>query len=202
MPPTSSSNGRLLCCIGLLVLASGCSQLRHELGPELSEAMTPTPALTPSLSAVMQRLGPPMRISASAEGYVMAWEHWRISEDAVGISLGALGADLLSLDWGDARMRGEYIVATFDREHQLTAAVYSSWDSEAGGGSALQPFIGLSLVDVDDLLESMPHHRWGGASLERLPRALNTPSRPDMGQGGIQQRGTPRGVGQQTLEMD
>lgn len=143
-----------------------------------------------------------MRISATADGYVMAWEHWRVREDAIGISLGVLGADMLSLDWGDARMQGEYIVATFNHQHELTAAAYSTWDSGAGGGSALQPFIGVSLVEVDDLLEKMPQHRWGGANLETLPRALNTPSRPDMGQGGIQQRGTPTGIGQQTLEMD
>ena len=60
----------------------------------------------------------------------------------------------------------------------------------------------MSVVDVDDLVSRMPQHSWGAASLDRLPEALNAHNRPDMGQAGIQQRGTPTGIGQQTLEMD
>jgi len=190
--------GALLLCIFL----QGCSQWRHSLGSPLSEAQTPSPATTPSLTEALLQLGPPMRLSATADGYVLAWEHWHISEDAIGVSLGSVGADMLSIDWGNARMRGEFIIAAFDHEHQLTSAAFSSWDSAAGGGAALQPFIGVSLVDVDDLLQSMPQHRWGGLSLDRLPRTLNNQNRPDSGQSGIEQRGTPATIGQRSLEMN
>jgi hypothetical protein len=144
-----------------------------------------------------------MRISATPDGYVLAWEHWQVREDTLGVSLGRLtGVDFLSADWGDARMKGEFILAVFDRGHRLTASVFSDWDSDAGGGTALQPFIGVSLVDVDDLVARLPHHDWGATYLDRLPKALNAPNRPDTGQAGIQQRGTPGGIGQQALEMD
>jgi hypothetical protein len=191
----------LLSALLLCALLQGCSQWRHTLGQPLSAEHTPSPASTPLLADVMARLGPPLRISATADGYAMAWEHWRISEDAIGISLGAMGADVLSVDWGNARTRGKFIVALFNHQHQLTSAAFSTWDSAAGGGRALQPFIGVSLVDVDDLLQPMPQHRWGALNLDRLPRTLNTQNRPDTGQAGLEQRGTPNGAGQRSLEM-
>lgn len=198
------ASSRLLLGIGFLLCAllQGCSQWRYTLGQPLSPQQTPSVATTPVLTDVLQQLGPPMRISATSEGFAMAWEHWRISEDAVGLSLGTMGADILSVDWGKARTRGKFILAMFDHEHQLTFAAFSNWDSAAGGGTALQPLIGVSLVDVKDLLQAMPQHQWGALSLDRLPRTLNAQSRPDTGQAGIQQRGTPSGVGQRTLEMD
>ncbi len=206
MPPTSTSSGRsrlfpaaLLACLALY----GCSQWHYELGTPVTASQTPDTAESPTLGAVLAVLGPPLRISATPDGYVLAWEHWRIRESAIGVSLGPLiGTDFLSIDWGDARMEGEFILAVFDRDHRLTASAFSTWDSDAGGGTALQPFIGLSLVDVDDLVDQLPHHRWGGTYLDRLPKALNAPYRPDNGRAGIQQRGTPARIGQQTLELD
>lgn len=184
-------------------LLQGCSQWRYQLGAPIAESRTPDAANAPSLGDVLELLGPPLRISATPTGYVLAWEHWRVRRNTLGISLGPLlGTDFLSVDWGDARMEGEFILAVFDRDHRLTASTFSSWDSNAGGGTALQPFIGLSLVDVDDLVARLPHHRWGATYLDRLPKALNAPSRPDTGRSGIQQRGTPAHIGQQTLELD
>lgn len=193
--------GALLPFLLLCTLLQGCSQSRYTLGIPLSPHQTPTIDTTPTLTDVMVKLGPPLRISATKNGFVMAWEHWRISEDAVGLSLGVMGADMLSADWGVARTRGEFILATFNHQRQLTSAAFSDWDSTVGGGAALQPFIGVSLVDLDDLLQAMPQHSWGALNLETLPRTLNTQNRPDTGQAGIEQRGTPSAVGQRSLEM-
>ena len=203
MQTTSYYKLRLRVTVQLLCgLLQGCSQWRYDLGETLSPEQKPVVENALSLSDVLEQLGPPMRVSATADGYVLAWEHWRVAEDTLGLSLGPLGWDFLSIDWGAARTAGEFILATFNHQHQLTAAAFSTWDSDAGGGAAVQPFIGVSLVDVGDLVSRMPHHRWGAVYLERLPEALNARYRPDTGQAGIQQRGTPKGIGQQTLEMD
>jgi hypothetical protein len=203
MPRTyvSRFRGALIALLTVAVLP-GCTQWRYDMGDPLSPSQTPEPGQALSLSEVLAQLGPPMRLSATADGYVLAWEHWRVAEDTIGLSLGPFGADFLSIDWGAARMQGEFILATFDFQHRLTSAAFSTWDSDAGSGAALQPFVGMSLVDVGDLVGRMPHHRWGAANLERLPEAINTPNRPDTGQAGIQQRGTPSGAGQRSLEMD
>ncbi len=202
-PLTRARSGAIACLLFLTCLLAGCTQWRYDLGRHIEESDAPPVSRGLTLSGVLVELGPPDRISALRSGYVLAWEHWHIHETTIGFSLGALGADLLSADWGEARIRGEFLLLTFDREHHLTASAFARWNNRAGGGQALQPLLSLMpLTDVDDLVDQMPQHRWGGSLLQPIPQALNSASRPDMGQSGIQRRGTPRAIGQQTLETD
>lgn len=190
---------RALGAVILVLLLSGCTQWRYELGSRLPAETLPASAS--SLGDVLTRLGPPQRLSALGNGYVLAWEFWQIREDTIGLSLGAMGADLLSVDWGKAHMHGEFLLVTFDRQHRVTSSSFARWSNDAGGGQAIQPMLGLvSLVDVEDMLADMPQHQWGGSLLSPLPEAVNSHSRPDTGQSGIQRRGTPTGSGQQSLE--
>jgi hypothetical protein len=184
----------------LALLLAGCTQWRYEFGEPLTPEALKQAGDHASLSEVLAALGPPARISAAGKGLVMAWEFWQIREDTLGISLGTVGTDLLSVDWGKAHMHGEFLLVTFDHEYRMTGSAFSRWSNEAGDGRALQPMIGMSLVSVEDMIGPMPHHRWGATLLQPLPSALNTPSRPDQGQSGIQRRGTPSGSGQQSLE--
>jgi len=192
---------RLALVLCLSALVSACSVWSYDLGNPLSALAVPEAHEQTPLGEVLAKLGPPHRIAAGDSGYVMAWEYWLVSETSVGLSLGFMGADFLSIDWGDARVKGEYLLLTFDREHELVSTTVSEWDNDAGGGGAVQPLFGfVSVVDVDDLTERMPQHHWGAAALQPLPKALNNPSNPELGQGGLQQRGTPTGTGQQSLE--
>ncbi len=59
----------------------------------------------------------------------------------------------------------------------------------------------MDVVDVDDLLDPMSQHRWGALSLGELPITLNRDSSPDSGASTLEQRGTPTGAGQRSLEM-
>lgn len=186
-----------------LCLVQGCSRWTYELGTPLLAEATPDRDATLTLTQALDQLGPPLRLSALPNGYVLAWEHWQIKESAIGLSLGPLGVDFLSLDWGNAKTRGEFLLLSFNHSHEMTDSSFSEWDSRANRGAALQPFIGLaSVVDIDDLLQRLPQHDWGAAALKPLPEALNSASNPDLGQAGIQRRGTPTGAGQQTLEME
>ena len=203
MPRASRRSPERWLVLALVLVLQGCTQWRYDIGMPLSEMAPPSPEDQLHLRDVLLALGPPQRLSSTASGYVMAWEHWDIREDSIGVSLGLLGVDFLSVDWGDARVSGEFLLLSFDRAHRLVTSDFSSWDNEAGGGSAVQPFIGVvSVVDIDDLTERLPQHDWGRTNLLPLPRAINSPSAPDLGSGGIEQRGTPTGVGQRSLEMD
>jgi hypothetical protein len=185
----------------VLCLLGGCTQWRYHMGEPLDHLARAELQPGTPLAEVLARLGPPLRLSSSGLGVVMAWETWRVHEDSLGFSLGALGADFLSIDLGDARIAGEFLVLAFDGEHRLSAGGYGTWDADGGGGRAIQPFVGIAdVVDVDDLVQPLPQHDWGGTLLGPLPRVLNSPSRPDLGSTGIQQRGTPRAVGQEALE--
>jgi hypothetical protein len=192
---------RLLTGLALTLLLSACTQWRYDLGTRLSPDLLPDTGQDLTLTEVLATLGPPLRLSELGEGYVLAWEFWKIREDTLGLSLGALGIDVFSVDWGDAHMHGEFLLVTFNRQHQVTGRAFSRWSNDAGGGQAIQPFVGLvSLVDVEDMVDNLPHHKWGAALLQPLPEAINSHSRPDMGQAGIQRRGTPKGTGQRSLE--
>lgn len=189
--------GWVLACL----LLAGCTRWHYELGAPLVEADFPPPDASWSLHEALATLGPPHRVSATGNGYVLAWEFWRIREDTIGLSLGALGADLIAVDWGSAKVNGEFLLLLFDHKHRLTSSGFSRWSGDVGGGRAIQPLTGLvSLVDVEDLVNDLPHHQWGGTLLDPLPQAINSDSRPDTGQNGIQRRGTPTGIGQRSLE--
>ena len=189
-------------CMSLLVMVTGCTQWQYDLGTTLPANSHSAMTRGALLSDVLIQLGPPLRISSSELGYVMAWEYWRVNEDSLGISLGVLGADIFSVDWGNAKVAGEFLIVAFDNEHRLSGSGYAQWDNRSGGGSAIQPFVGIAdVVDINDLLQQLPQHEWGGTLLGPLPRVLNSPSRPDSGSTGVQQRGTPTGVGQGSLEM-
>ncbi|QFU74759.1 hypothetical protein EY643_03330 [Halioglobus maricola] len=191
---------RVLGLCALVFLLASCTRWSYDLGEPLSRSAVP--AQGTSLAATLAQLGPPVRVSATGSGYVMAWEHWVIVEDSLGISLGPLGVDLLAIDLGSARVSGEFLLLNFDRERRLIGSSFSEWDKNAGQGAALQPSFGLvEVVDVSDLTGEMAVHRWGALGLKRLPESLNTAS-PDSGQDGLEQRGTPKGAGQRSLEYD
>ena len=186
------------------LLLSGCyTQWRYDLGDHLTRRNLDQLETGMPMADVLEVFGPPQRMSASVSGYIMAWEHWQVDEDSLGFRLGALGADLLSLDWGNSRIRGEFLLVTFDRDYRLSGSTVSEWDSNAGGGQGIQPIASfLSTVDVDDLVRRLPQHDWGANYLRELPQALNTPSSPISGKAGMEQRGTPTGIGQRSLEYD
>jgi hypothetical protein len=192
---------KALCTLLACWLLTACSQWRYDLGAPLADVAIP-PQKT-ALAEALKLLGPPLRMSATDAGFILAWEHWHIREDSIGFSLGALGADFMSADWGDMRVKGEFLLLTFDKQHLLTSSARSKWDNHGGGGKAIQPFFGfISVVDAEELTDVMPQHRWGSSLLQRLPGTLNTSSNLDTGQSGLQQRGTPTAAGQQSLEME
>jgi hypothetical protein len=96
----------------------------------------------------------------------------------------------------------EFLLVSFDREHRLVDSSFVEWDRDAGGGQGIQPLFGVvEVVNVGDLTNNMPQHRWGMFSLERLPVTINADNHLDTGENGLEQRGTPTGVGQRSLEM-
>lgn len=190
------------------LLIGGCTQWRYDMGEPIAaldnnSSQGGLAATIPnmSLAQVLDLLGPPHHVSAADTGFAMAWEHWHIREDSIGVSLGAMGADFLTFDWGRMHAKGEFVLLTFNDEHQLTAMSRSQWDGPAGGGMAVQPFVSVvSVVDSDDLRDPLPQHNWGAGLLQQLPRGLNRASNSDEGRNGLQQRGTPAAVGQHTLD--
>ncbi|WOJ95367.1 hypothetical protein R0137_08835 [Congregibacter brevis] len=177
----------------------GCTQRFYQFGEALPEGIEEQ-AQGQNMATVLARLGPPLRFATSNDQLVMAWEAWRVRESALGLSLGWAGADFLNVDWGSAKIQGDFLIMSFDEQRRVTAAKRVYRDDRLGGGAAIQPFFSfVSVVDVDDLLEPLPQHAWGGGQLLPLPEVLNNLMSPGMGNA-VEQRGTPSGAGARTLE--
>lgn len=187
--------------LALLLLLGGCTQWYHRLGAALPEDYEKRAEGEP-LARVLAALGPPLRLAATERGLVMAWESWRIRQDALGVGLGWVwaGADFLTLNWGGARIRGDYLVLSFDGEGRVDGAARVRRNDSIGSGTAVQPFGLVPMVNVSDILRPLPQHAWGGSQLLPLPVVLNNAQRPGMADTGIEQRGTPRGVGASAQE--
>lgn len=194
--------GVLSLALTLLLALPGCSQSFYYLGePIPSDIEQRAKGIT--LAALLAELGPPQRLSATSTGYVMGWEYWQITEESVGISLQAVGADALSADWGDARVTGDFLLVSVDQSRRVSDLVRSSWNTDIGDAASVQAFFAVApALDVDDLLEPLPQHDWAASLLLPMPEAQNIANRPDMGTTGIEQRGTPYGIGQKSLEFD
>lgn len=181
----------------------GCSRYTYELGLPISQSALAQAAGLENRGQALQSFGPPQRVVAMPGGYVLAWEYWQIREQSLGVSLGALGAEAMSVDWGRARLSGEFLILHFDHDHHLVGNAFSTWDETAGGGTALQPsVVGVDVVDLSDVRRPMPQHRWGAEILRGLPASLNSASGPDSGQSSLEQRGTPTGAGQRSMSWE
>jgi hypothetical protein len=150
----------------------------------------------------MARFGPPLRMSREPGGYVMAWEYWEVNEYSLGLGLGFAGADFLNVDWGRAKVEGNFMLLSFSHDHRLLTASFEAWNRDAGGGQGVQAFVSaVDVVEVGDLIDELSQHRWGAQSLRSAPVTLNQANRLDNGQAGIEQRGGTRVVGQRSLEL-
>ncbi|WP_345336690.1 hypothetical protein [Ferrimonas pelagia] len=191
---------RLNALASLLILLSlcGCTINQYQMGQPIAQRSGISHS--PTLTEVLTLLGAPVRLAATRSGYVLAWEHWQIREDDIGLSLRGTGADFLNFDWGQARVQGEFLLLTFDLDDRLSGQSFHQLDSKLGGGQSVQPLFSLvPVVDVSDLLNELPQHTWGAMSLDSLPQTLNHLQRIENGQ--LEQRGTPTGTGQRSLEM-
>lgn len=194
------AKGLRLLVITALVSLAGCSQQFYRLGETLPDVGA---TLQPGASSaeVLALLGPPQRIGATDGGYAMGWEYLLIEERALGISLGPLGVDALSIDWGNARIAGEFLLLLFDQQHRLRDSASGRWDTVGSSGAAIQPSLGaVDVADASDLREPLPQHHWGAGLLSGPRVAANRENSPDTGSAGIEQRGTPAGIGQRSLE--
>ena len=196
-------SNRALMAACLMLVLSGCTQWRqYELGVPIAEADVPKLADNWSLSEVLARFGPPLRMSSEAGGYVMAWEFWDIDEYRVGVGLNFAGAEFLNVDWGRATAQGDFMLLGFDHDHRLRSVSFEEWNRDAGGGRGVQAFVStVGVVDIEDLLNELDQHIWGAHSLRILPVTLNEQNRLDNGRAGLEQRGGTRVLGQHALEM-
>jgi hypothetical protein len=183
-------------------LTGACSVIREDVGQPLliDESALQVAA---DYHAVLDLLGPPHRLSRTASGMAFLYEEIDLFETQLGLNLSSGDVALFKavLARGEAIRR--LVLVSFDSDG-ATQAIYSGeMEGALARGAGLQFLFEVSgVVDDEDLSQSPAAHEWGYALLEPdLPVALNRASRIDGGHAGVEQQGTPKAVGQKTLEL-
>ena len=161
------------------------------------------------LSAVLKRMGPPAKLTRSGSGVAFLYEYMRLQEGQIGLSIDdeGLGVSIrwlqfIKFAYGKSWSDREALVLTFDENGVLTSEQYRGWDQAVGTGFTVQ-FVAQagSVVDSTAVRRDEDPNRWGRRMLRPLAQGLNAPHSVDDGRYGLEQRGTPVGVGQRSLEL-
>lgn len=195
---------RILMGLFLTVLLSGCSSLSKKVGldftvddlPEFAEQKT-------HYHEVLDALGPPTRLTATAGGFAFLYERIQIFELQAGVGGREGWLQLIKLSLANSRLHRDGLLLHFNEEGVLMSHALNSSDESLGAAGAIQPILSLQqLVDTksyeDDAVEPL---WWGGTLLKSGADALNTAQNLTTGMSGVEQSGTTTKAGQHTLEM-
>lgn len=180
----------------------GCTVLDNRYGEPLPPAHASLKEGESDIQQIVERLGPPMHMSALSGGCVMVYEHIDVRELQLGISLDFIDFELFKLALGRGKAQREAMVLLLDDRGSLQAIDFQRWTEDVGQGLAFQfLFVALPTVDKRHLNSTPEQLSWGRADLAPLPVTLNADQRLDTGEHGVEMRGSPSDVGQHTLEM-
>lgn len=183
---------------------SGCALLDREIGTPLPMHGLGEVSDQSHYSDVLDRFGPPAKMSPLSGGMVFQYEYIALEERQYGLILpGEIGKWIKAV-YASVNANVETLVFIFDREGMLSGATAKTWDADAGAGfSVTLIFSAGSLTDTARYVESSDGIlRWGMALTESPLRVLNEASNLEMGANGVQLTATAPAVGQHTLELN
>ena len=190
----------IICLLG--VLSSGCSVLTSDVGSPLLAKPTQLKVGESHLDEVLKAVGPPSKISATAEGFAMLYEYNGIVEKQLGFNIDVSLLALVKFVGAKSWLEHQAWLMTFDTNSVLQAWGEERWRKVLGKGGGAQLLIRVSsLVDSSQIRRPAPQHEWGKSWLAPLPKVLNSQSSLDNGSLGLEQVQAPTAVGQRTLEM-
>jgi len=190
------------CCSVWLLLLSGCSSFRIEMGQPVQATGGEFTARETRVETVVHKIGPPNSATRLPHGFAFLYEYSRVNEFQVGINVPYSFLRYLKFIHAWNHLDHEAFALIFDDRGVLQDAGRRQWREKLGGGNAVQiVFNVMSLSDVSKLLRPADAHTWGQRLLQPLPVALNSGQSLRTGENGLQQRIAPNYAGQQTLEM-
>jgi len=188
--------------LAALVLLSGCSSFRTEMGLPLSVQTNNFAEGRTRVEAVVHDLGPPHEASRLPDGFAFLYEYSRIREFQLGFSLNLPVIHWFKFLRAWNNLDQETLVLIFDEQGILRGAGSANWQESLGGGGGAQfLFTVMSFSDVADFLRPGEAHGWGKTLLQLPPVALNSAQSLRTGEHGLQLRIAPDFAGQHSLEM-
>lgn len=185
-----------------VVVLAGCSVITEDVGQPL-QASERQLAQAQDYASVLRMFGPPHQVSSGTSGMVFLYEEIDVEERQLGINLSVRKATLFKAVVARGMADRRLLLVSFDPSGKTQALAYQERDDAAASGAALQFIFAVTgVVDDDDLSVSPTIHEWGFDLLTAdLPIALNRQQSLHSGEHGVQQKATPSGVGQHTLEL-
>jgi hypothetical protein len=174
-----------------LILISSCTRIHISNDKEIDTARTRLIQHNTTYADVLVALGPPAKVTALPSGFAFLYERTQVLQRGIALSVYFIRVSVTKGDRG----LDSYVVVFDGRglvvgHEQLTKSVPLSVTFAVTIPTGGPP---------RELAASAPQHHWGMSLLNPLPQTLNAANDIDVGMHGLEQRGTPRTVGQRTL---
>jgi hypothetical protein len=175
----------------ILILSSSCTRIHISNDQAIDTARTHLIQHNTTYADVLVALGPPAKVTALPSGFAFLYESTQVLQRGIALSFYFIRA---SVTKGD-RLLDSYVVVFDERglvvgHEKLTKSVPLSVTFAVTIPTGGPP---------RELTASAPQHHWGMSLLDPLSQTLNAANDIDGGMHGLEQRGTPRAVGQRTL---
>jgi hypothetical protein len=175
----------------MLMLISSCTRIHISNDKEIDAARTHLIQHNTTYADVLVALGPPAKVTALPSGFAFLYESTQVLQRGLALSVYFLRVSVTKGDRG----LDSYVVVFDERglvvgHEKLTKTVPLSVTFAVTIPTGGPP---------QELTASAPQHHWGMSLLNPLPQTLNAANDIDVGMHGLEQRGTPRAVGQRTL---
>jgi hypothetical protein len=195
------SAGILLC--GFALVVAGCASIHKEINPLPDTTGLRFEDGKTHYHDVLDDLGPPSELTTLPGGFAFLYESLTLTEKQFGISSLHEILRYFKLALADSDVDREVLFFRFGEDGNLRAHGRADISDPLGMGVSIQ-FI-ISVLEVADTSEYerdfIDENQWGSSMFAPLPVSLNAGVSLESGNAGIEQRGTPRIVGQRTLEM-
>jgi hypothetical protein len=175
----------------IFIFISSCTRIHISNDQAIDAARTHLIHHNTTYADVLGALGPPAKVTALPSGFAFLYESTQVLQRGIALSVYFLR---VSVTKGD-RVLDSYVVVFDERglvvgHEKLTKSVPLSRTFAVTIPTGGPP---------QELTALAPQHHWGMSLLNPLPHTLNAASDIDVGMHGLEQRGTPRAVGQRTL---
>jgi hypothetical protein len=186
-----------------LATLGGCALLEHDIGAPLDPDTLGRLETGSHYGEVLDRFGPPTKMSALPDGMVFLYERIKLTERQYGLMLpGEIGKWIKAV-YASADADVDVMLLVFDEQGKLRGADAQKWASDAGAGmSVTLIFSAGSFTDTEQYeLSASRSLDWGRSLTLPLFNILNAGQNLETGLNGVQLTTNSAGVGQQTLEL-
>lgn len=190
--------------VSAAIVLAGCAHLEHDIGEPLAIDSVKSLSAGSHFSEVLDRYGPPTKMSALPDGMVFLYEHVKLTERQYGLILpGEIGKWVKAV-YASADADIETLLFIFDDEGRLRAADAETWSADAGAGMSMTLIFSAGSFTDTEAYESSAARSldWGKALMQPPLVSLNAGQDLESGINGVQLTMNSSGIGQHTLELN